>query len=162
MEWEYEYTKALDGSILDDMIKLNVELRPKYSRTTVVVDDVVCIFNEALTAEEHDTLNVVIDQYSDTHPLVVRRDIELNHMVPAMSFGMNFLAKFSANNIYLGKTGIQVAALLEAYPDLIHAAITGSREALYYTVATMVPSADISQEEIDEFTLRLKIELGIP
>lgn len=161
MNWDYEYNKSVIADVLDDMIKFNSLLRPKYIGVLSNATAIICRFSEALTPDEHDTLNVIVDSYSDTHELVVRKGIEENVMTPAMIYGNNFLAKFSANNLYRNKTPIQIGTLLATYPDLIHAAITGSLTALYGTMLTMVADANISQEEIDEFKLRLELHLGL-
>lgn len=165
---EYNFTLGAEASILKDIIMLNDTLRPLVSNISVstnmdgsVDDDNVSIETTAvLLSAEEDELNTAINGYS-ANPLVVRYQIEHNTMNPAMTYGMNFLAKFSANNLYLGKTALQINTLLDTYPELIHAAITGSLVALYQTMCTMVADANISQEEIDEFKKRLEIYLGI-
>jgi len=160
MIWEYEYTKELNTSILEEMIKLYTTLRPKFIGLYGGVK-FTCVFSEALTPDEHDELNVVVDQYSATHKLVVREGIENNVMNPAMQFGTDFLKKFSSNNVYLEKTDTQINTLLATYPSLILTALTGSLKTLYTVICSMTADDNISQVEIDEFKLRLEIYLGL-
>ena len=161
MSWEYTYTKEVNPDVLREIIDLDNRLRAIMEGMYTHGDAITIVTIVALTPDQHDILNVLVDSYNDTHPLVVRKNIEVNVMTPAMKYGMSFLAKFSSNNIYLNKTAEQVGALLTMYPDVIHAALTGSLQALYYTTSTMVADDNISQEEIDEFKLRLEIQLGI-
>ena len=162
MIWRYEYTKEnVDGEVLNEMILFNSNLRAKSIGISIAGTDIECCFNAALEPSEHDELNVIIDQYGPSHELVVRKGIETNTMVKCMKFGESFLAKFTANNIYREKSSAQISSLLSTYPDLIHCCITGSLQSLYYIISNMVASENISQDEIDEFKLRLEIFLGI-
>ena len=164
----YYYTLMGNCNILQDIISLDDILRPLIINIqvstnmdgSVATDNVMVTANVVLDSTQEDALIAVINGYM-TNPLKARRMIEDNTMQPAMSFGMEFLKKFSANNVYLGKTSAQIDALLAAYPDLIHACLTGSLLSLYATMLSMTASANISQDEIDEFTKRIQIYLGI-
>lgn len=164
----YKYNLSeVDIDIVKEMIQLS-PLRQFFHSIVFAWDndqqkyELKVSFNKVLYSSEENTLADLMNSYGPNHKFVVRKYIEDNIMNPAMGFGMNFLSKFSANNIYLGKTAIQVNTLLAQYPDLIHAALTGSLNTLLYVMGTMVPSENISQEEIDEFRDRLKIYLNIP
>jgi len=166
---KYYYTKSVIADVLQDMISLDNVLRPLVKNVSVttnsdgsIPDDNIEISTDiVLDSAQLDALAVVINAYSPAHALVVRYGIETNVMTPAMQYGYNFLSKLSANNIYLGKTAAQINALLADYPELIHAALTGSLISLYTVISTMTADANISQDEIDEFKLRLEIYLGI-
>lgn len=161
MTFEYTYEKVVDPQILQTMILFNDSLRPKFSSISLEESSVTVSFSEALTVSEHDELNVIVSDYSETHELVVRDSIERNVMSAAMLFGQTFLTKFAANNIYRGKTSEQINSLLSTYPTLILAAQTGSLNTLYAVISSMVPADNISQEEIDEFKKRLELYLGL-
>jgi len=166
---KYYYTKSVIADVLQDMISLDNILRPLVKNVSVttnsdgsIPDDNVEISTDiVLDSAQLDALAAVINAYGPAHALVVRYGIETNVMTPAMQYGYNFLSKLSANNIYLGKTAEQINALLSNYPELIHAALTGSLISLYTVISGMVADANISQDEIDEFKLRLEIYLGL-
>ena len=164
----YHYTLDANVDVLTDIIHMNDTLRPLVQNVSVCKnldgtygsDNVEITTYAHLSTADNTELDTVVNGYG-THPYVARKGIEDNVMNPAMEFGRSFLRKFSANNIALGKTGAQINALLSTYPALIDACLTGSLNSLYATVSGMVPDANISQGEIDEFTKRLEIYLGI-
>jgi len=166
---KYYYTKSVIADVLQDMVNLNNILRPLVKNVSVttnsdgsIPDDNIEISTDiVLESTQLDELAALINAYGPANALVVRYGIETNVMTPAMQYGYNFLSKLSANNIYLGKTAEQINALLANYPDLIHAALTGSLISLYSVISTMEADANISQDEIDEFKLRLEIYLGL-
>ncbi len=166
---KYYYTKEVVGTILQEIIDLNNILRPLIKNVSVtnnadgsIPDDNIEISTDiVLDSTQLDELASIINAYSASHALVIRYGIETNIMTPAMMYGYTFLSKLSANNIYLGKTAEQINALLATYPSLIHAALTGSLNSLYAIISAMTPDANISQDEIDEFQLRLEIYLGL-
>lgn len=169
MSHTYKYTKEVIADVLHEMISFNSTLRPKFEGLMVKVngdgtvpdDNVEVVMTEVLLSAEEDELTAIVNSYGPANQFVVRYGIEQNVMTPAVKFGNDFLMKFASNNIYLGKTPVQIGTLLNTYPDLIHASITGSLTALYATISSMVADENISQEEIDEFKLRLEIYLGI-
>ena len=165
---KYEYTLDADGSILGDIIKMDDTLRPliqniKVTRNidnTFPENNVEITANIVLNSDQEDVLIGVINNYA-THPYKTRKTIEDTVMNPAMAFGMDFLKKFSSNNLYLQKTDEQIGALLDTYPSLVIACITGSLKALNFTIMGMTANENISQEEIDEFKKRVQLYLGI-
>jgi len=164
----YRYTLDSTCNVLNDILQLNDTLRPLVSNVmvrknidgSVPENNVMVTTNVVLNSDQEDILIAIINGYN-MNPLKMRNMLETNVMGPAMSFGMEFLKRFSANNLYLEKTDVQIGALLNTYPDLIHACITGSLKSLYATMLSMTADENISQGEIDEFKKRVEIYLGL-
>jgi hypothetical protein len=164
MIWEYNYEKEMVSSVLSDMIMLNDILRPKYLGQRELGGVVTILFNAALTPDEHDTLNVIVDLYNADHRLVKRHVIKSSYAKDAGIWAEDFMMEFISNNLERAKTTEQIALLMQNYGSLILACITGSIGMIYGIVSTMVPdeiSGTINQEEIDEFKKRLEIRLGL-
>jgi len=167
---EYFYTKNLDSDLLKEAIQLRTTLRTVLQGVSVSInqdgtvnpDNISVKFTRALLSTEQDEITAIINLMgSGTYDLEVRKSIEENVMNRVMAQGHMLLAKFAANNIYAGKNQTQVEALATQYPELIHSLITGSLTVTYGIFLAMVPDANITQGEIDEFRLRLEIILGM-
>lgn len=169
---KYFFTKEnVDSEILTEAIQLRTTLRTVFlgcliseerSELDVILDDNIEVqFSRALISTELDEITNIINIIGPSYDLVIRKSIELNTMSWAIKTGQQLMAQLGANNLYAGKTAEQVHALATAYPELIHSMITGSLATTYGIFLAMVPDANITQEEIDEFTLRLKVILGI-
>lgn len=164
---KYYFTKNVNDEVLDEAIKLRSDLGNIYLGSSVEInqdesvndDNIEIRFNRAITAAEKDQIINLINLIDDNYDLVIRKKIEQDTMVRSMQFGQQFLAQFSANNIYRGKSAVQVAAIIQTYPDLINYALTGSMSGLHYMVSNMTPDENISQEEIDEFKKRIEFFL---
>lgn len=167
---KYYYTKAMSGDILQEALSLRTTLRKvitgvnvsgDFSDAEVDDDNIEITTSRVLTSSELDEIANLINTIDVNYDLVVRRGIETGTMTWAMNVGREMLCKFSSNNLYRGKTESQTDALVENYPHLIHALITGSLTKAYREFASMVPDDNISQDEINEFKLRLAIILGL-
>ena len=161
----------VDPEVLTEAINLRTTLRAEFLECyisdkrdmagNILDDNIEMVFSRALTSVEHDEITNIINSIGPSYDLMIRKNIEKNTMSWAIKTGNEILAQFGANNLYRGKTPVQVEALVTSYPDLIHSLITGSLQATYAIFLAMPADANISQEEIDEFTLRLKIALGL-
>jgi len=169
---KYFYTKeGIDSEVLSEAIRLRTTLRSvfigsliseKKDINGVVLDDNIEIqFTRALISSEQDEVTALINMVGPMYDLMIRKGIENNTMAWAMKTGLNLMAQFGANNLYAGKTSTQITALATQYPDLIHSMLTGSLTVTYAIFSGMVPDANITQPEIDEFKLRLEIILGL-
>lgn len=169
---KYFYTKeGIDSEVLCEAIRLRTSLRAdfigaissdrKNEDGTVVDDNVELHFSRVLLSAEQDEIASLVNILDASYDLMIRKSIEENTMAWAMKSGAEILGQFSANNVYRGKTQPQTEALINDYPNLILSLLTGSLITAYGVFASMQASDNISQEEIDEFTLRLQIVLGI-
>lgn len=162
----YNYTKAgVDLDVLSEAIRLRTSVRKEFQggsmRGDQVADNIELLFNRALLSSEIDEVTAIVNAIGPSYDLVVRKNIEQNTMSWARQTGVRILDQFAANNIYRGKNATQVEALATAYPDIIHSLITGSLQTAYGVFLALQPDENITQEEIDEFALRLKIVLGL-
>ena len=168
---KYFYTKSVDSEVLNEAICLRTSLRKVIVGVLVsdelkpdgtpIDNNIELQFTRALTSAEQDEITNIINAVGPTYDLMIRKNIENDTMAWAMKQGQTILAQFGANNLFRGKTNVQVDALVTQYPDLIHSLVTGSLSATYRIFSAMTPDANISQEEIDEFKLRLAIVLGL-
>jgi len=166
----YNYTKAVDPEVLQEAIQLRTTLRNFFVSCSVVLlsdgsafpDNVEIIFSKVLESSEEDQVISIINEMGPTYDLIIRKSIERNTMKWAMEKGKEILAQFASSNLYMQKTDAQIEALVTEYPDLIHSLVTGSLKTAYITFLSMTPDDNISQPEIDEFSTRLAIILGIP
>jgi hypothetical protein len=169
MSEKYYYTKNLNSAVLDEAIRLRTSLRSAFIRCLVRInhDDTVednnveLEFSRALTSAEHDEITTIVNLIDDTYDLVVRKGIEENTMAWAMETGKTLLAQFASNNLYRGKTSSQIESLVMNQSVLIQSLLTGSLTTAYGVLLNMSPDANISQDEIDEFKIRLEIVLGL-
>lgn len=163
MSEKYFYTKELDSNVLEEAVKLRTTLRGIFEGVLYSAtgdDNIELQFSRALTSSEQDELTLLVNEMSDTYDLVVRKKLELVTMAWAEKNGHDILRQFGANNIYRQKTSEQIYALSTQYPDILHTLLTGSLTTAYAVFDSMEPDDNISQEEIDEFKLRLQIVLG--
>jgi hypothetical protein len=166
---QYCYTKDLDIEVLDEAIKLRTSLRSVYIGSHIKIngdgsmpDDNVCIyFSRALISTEQDEITNLVNAIGPSYDLIIRKNIEKNTMVWAMSKGQEVLSQFAANNIYRQKTPAQITALVNNYASITTSLLTGSLTTAYQLFLQQQPDGNISQEEIDEFVLRLEIILGL-
>jgi len=169
---KYFYTKdGIDSEVLGEAIRLRTTLKDvfiggftsdkKDMQGNVLDNNIELQFTRALVSSEQDEIPAIINMIGPSYDLMIRKNIELNTMSWAIKKGQEVLAQFGANNLYRGKTQSQISALVTQYPDLIHSLVTGSLTTTYCIFLSMVPDANIGQEEIDEFRIRLQIILGI-
>ena len=166
---KYYYTKNVDAEILEEAINLRTSVRSEFvgchvtknGDGSVPTDNIELEFNRALTSSEQDEITAIINSYGPAYDLVVRKGLEKNTMNWAMEEGHKILRQFAANNIYRGKSAAQVKALITDYPAMINSLVTGSLQTALAEFASTTPDANISQDEIDEFVLRLQITLGL-
>ena len=123
-------------------------------------DNLLLHFDKALLSEEKDEIANIVNSLNDDYDLVKRDRIKKGIIKDKMAFGHDFMAMFAANNEYRNKTAQQIGGMLAKYPALITCCLTGSIESLYGLVLTMKEDEFVTQEEIDEFKLRLEIYLG--
>jgi len=169
MTEKYYHTKKVDPEVLDEAMKLRTTFRNVYvgghvkvnNDGTIDDDNIELEFSRALNSPEQDQIVDIINAMGPAYDLVIRKGIEKNTMKCAMEQGHAVLRQFAANNIYRGKTSDQISGLVNDYPQIVNSLITGSLQTAYFIFTTMSPDANISEEEIDEFSLRLKIILGI-
>lgn len=165
----YEYTKVLDPEVLAEAIKLRTTIRSVFVGVNYSVnadgsaptDNVQISFSRALNSSEQDEITAIINAIGPTYDLMIRKGIEQNTMHWAMEQGRILLAQFASNNLYRGKTQTQINELITNYPVLVNSLLTGSLTTAYITFSNMSPDSNISQEEIDEFTLRIAIVIGL-
>lgn len=173
----YYYTKKLKDSVLIEAIQLRTSIRKEFLNCNYFLDsngevpqnNIALSFSRALTSLEQDELTVIINamgNYSEqapygTYDLEIRKHIEETTMTWAEMKGKEIMRQFASHNIFRGKTDDQVDALSTQYPDILHTLSTGSLKAAYRVFSSMTPDANISQEEIDEFKLRIMITLGL-
>lgn len=166
----YTYTKDIPSDVLTEAISLRTSLRSvfvkcstsKFADGTIPDDNIVLSFSRVLLSEEQDEIANLINIINPSYDLWARKNIENNTMRWAMSIGQSILAQFSSNNLYAQKTEEQIDALVENYPHLIHSLMTGSLKKAYKEFMTMQPDENITEIELNEFRLRMKIILGIP
>ena len=169
---KYFYTKeGVNGEVVSEAIKLRTTIRSEFIGSLVsdkrdddgiILDDNIELqFTRALTSAEQDEITGIINMVGPSYDLMIRKNIEQNTMQWALKTGQEILAQFGANNLYRGKSAAQIEALVTEHPDLIHSLVTGSLNTAYTVFSAMTPDANISQEEIDEFKLRLAIVLGV-
>jgi hypothetical protein len=165
---KHYFTKNVVDAVLADMVMLNDTLRPVVLGITVnrnmdgttPENNVVVECSRGLFSEEYDKLVAIVNNY-DTHRFVRRYAIKQAYVNPSMSFGMDFLADYSANNVEREKTQEQIFAMMSAYPLVPILCMTGAMESLYGLMLTMEAGPFITQEEINEFQKRLAIYLGV-
>ena len=165
----YYYTKDVDAEVIQEAIKLRTSVRSEFigchviknGDGTIPDDNISLEFSRALLASEIDELSTVVNDYDPSYDLVIRKGLEKDTMKWAMEEGHKILRQFAANNIYRGKTAAQVEALVTQYPTMINSLVTGSLQTALVAFMTTAPDSNITQEEIDEFVLRLQITLGI-
>lgn len=170
---KYFYTKSgVNSEVLTEAICLRTSLRKVFigvsisekisTETNNIFDDNIEIqFSRALTSIEQDEITNLINMIGPMYDLMIRKNIELNTMNWALKTGQELMAQFGANNLYRQKTPQQIVELITNYSELINSLLTGSLQTAYGVFSTMHPDANISQEEIDEFKLRLEIVLGV-
>lgn len=170
---KYYYTKSgINSEVLTEAICLRTTLRGVFGSVSIsekinkdtgtIYDNNIEIgFTRALTSAEQDEITNLVNMVGPTYDLMIRKNIELNVSSWAMKEGQSLLAQFGANNLYLQKTDAQIDALIENNGVLLNSLVTGSLKKAYREFLKMVPDANISQQEIDEFKLRLEIVLGI-
>ena len=169
MSEKYYYTKNLAPEVLVEAIQLRTSVRLEFTSCRVsinhdgsIIDDNIELqFSRALTSVEQDELVTIVNDIGPEYDLAIRKNIEKNTMAWARQKGTELMDQFAANNIYRQKSPEQVEALAHDYPNIIHDFTTGSLQTAYTTFSTMIPDANISQEEIDEFKLRIAIILGM-
>lgn len=169
---KYFYTKeGIDSEVVGEAIRLRTTLKDVFiggftsdkrdAQGDIFDDNIELQFTRALVSSEQDEITGIINMIGPSYDLMIRKNIELNTMSWAIKKGSEILAQFGANNLYRGKTEEQIEALVTQYPELIHSLVTGSLQTTYGIFLAMVPDANISQEEIDEFRIRLQIILGL-
>lgn len=169
---KYFYTKSgIDNEVLKESILLRTTLRTIFidlmisekldDNGALVDDNIEMQFSRALTSLEQDEITNLVNMVGPTYDLMIRKNIELNTMSWAQKEGMKLMSILGANNLYRQKTFSQVEALTTQYPELIHSMLTGSLTITKSIFDNMTPDANISQEEIDEFKLRVNIILGV-
>lgn len=169
---KYFYTKSgIDSEVLCEAIRIRTSLRAEFigGYTTEKLDaygelidnNIELHFTRALISSEHDEITALINIIGPAYDLVIRKHIEKNTMPWARKTGQELLDQFGANNLYKGKSDAQIDALSKDYPDIYHTLGMGSLKAAYRIFLVLAPDENISQEEINEFKLRLEIILGI-
>jgi hypothetical protein len=169
---KYFYTKeGIDSEVLNEAIRLRTSLRVEFiggltsdkrdANGAIKDDNIELHFTRALISSEQDEITSLVNMIGPSYDLMIRKNLEKNTMAWAIKSGQEIIAQLGANNLYRGKDASQIKALAIDYPDLVHSLITGSLQTTYGIFSVMAPSANISQEEIDEFKLRLEIILGL-
>ena len=113
-------------------------------------------FNRALLSSEKDEIADLVNVVNDEYDLCVRKKIKETSTKSKIAFGNEFIAMISANNEYRNKSDYQVAAMIEKYPRIIMCCLLGAISSLYNLVLTMESDENISDEEIQEFKLRIE------
>lgn len=169
MSKKYYYTKIIDFEVLIEAIKLRTSLRSVFTGCSISLDangqatedNIELTFSRALLSSELDEITSIINAIDETYDLTVRKNIERDTMRWAIIQGQTLIEQFGANNLYRQKTEEQILALNTQYMSLTHSFLTGSLNLAHSILSDMQPDANISQEEIDEFKLRLEIVLGL-
>lgn len=163
----YKKDHEINAVVLIDLIKLS-DLKSKFESLKVVynietlrMDTVEIYMNEVLLSEDEDKLSSIINEYSLSHPLEVRQNLENTLINPAMSYGREIVAKMGTNNVYQNKTDEQIAAISLQFNEMIIDLLTGSLKQAYYKCLSLEPNENISQDEIEEFTKRIGWFLGL-
>lgn len=164
------YDKVVDPEVLAEAIDLRTSLRGTYvgikTRYPSASDEnqdtfVEIRFNRSLTSAEKDEITNIINALGPTYDLQIRKKIERETATWAMIQGHTVLRQFVANNLFRQKTHEQIRSLLDEKCLLITSLMTGSLTIAYTEVLSLVPDEKFSQNEIDEFKLRLEILLGM-
>lgn len=169
---KYFYTKSsVDSEILTEAIQLRTSVRKEFTgclisqkkdeQGAILDNNIELHFSRALSSAEHDEITLIINNYGPGYDLVIRKSIEKNVASWARKQGTELVDKLGANNMYRGKTPTQIEALVTEYPILVTSLLTGSLNTAYAIFLNKLPDANITQEEIDEFKLRLEIILGL-
>ncbi len=164
------YHEIIDPEVLTEAIALRIPfsdvctgIKTRYPKPSDENQDTYTEIHlsRTLTSEEHDQITAIINALGPSYDLQIRKGIEKNVMVWAMEQGHLLLRQFAANNIYRQKTPEQLTRLLDEKCLLITSLMTGSLTIAYSELSATIADEDFSQEEIDEFKLRLEIALGI-
>lgn len=158
----YTFTKSVNPDVLKEMLLLTSIWR-KINNVNFYEDsnEIEISTTEVLVSADEDILNQVINDYSSTHPLVLRHDFEKAAIGPAMNFGLELLGKMGSNNVIAGKSAAQIQDMFDTHASLILMLVSGSLIMAHSYISAMTPTANFTQAEIDEFTRRLEVYLGL-
>jgi hypothetical protein len=163
-----KFTKILDYTVLCEALKLRTSLKSVlnkidysfpsgFSEGEELTDNLVFHFSSALNSEQKDELASLVNAIDENYDLVVRNNIKNKKVKDKVAFGKDFINVVSANNEYMQKDSLKIAALLEDYPSLIVCCLTGSIELLYGLLVSIEPDDNISIEELREYKKRIEL-----
>jgi hypothetical protein len=163
-----KFTKILDYTVLCEALKLRTSLKSVlnkidysfpsgFSEDEELTDNLVFHFSSALNSEQKDELASLVNDIDENYDLVVRSNIKNKKVKDKVAFGREFINIVSANNEYMGKDTLKIAALLESYPSLIICCLTGSIDLLHSLIMSMQPDENISIEELNEYKKRVEL-----
>jgi len=163
MNWEYKYTKDIDAAIFSHIVKLDDVLVSKFIQTkvsknmdgTFPTDNVVVEFNAALTPEEHDILNVLIDTYGPTNKYVEIFAIMKARAVKGRAFGAWMIDYVGSRNVQMQKTSEQMVAMTGELSSVMSLLMGGSIELAYgafqqLEAGGVIPNSNYSADELAE------------
>lgn len=167
-----KFTKIVDYTVLYEALNLRTSLGSVldridysfphgFSEGDELTDNLVFHFSVALSSDQKDELANLVNSIDENYDLVIRHNIKNKTIKDKVAFGKEFINVVSANNDYMQKDALKIAALLETYPSLIVCCLTGAIELLYGLIISMQPDENISAEELSEYKKRIELFMGM-
>jgi hypothetical protein len=165
---ELRYSKNCDLDVMMDMLKLE-PLSDEFDTVDMTQfksghDNIIIKLKRSFFSHEVDKITAIIQSYSTTHELYIRKRLEEAVSVPAMIAGQDIITKYAAMNLYKNKTVPQYFTLFTVTEKLMGYLMTGSLELAMYELgqirANLPPDGSITEGECDEFLRRLQIEVN--
>lgn len=170
---KYYYTKLVKSNevlAFQEIVKLSVSLtlaekigfniKPCKSEMDLQDDNILITTPQVLTSDELDEIAAAINSFNSNHPLVIRNDIRINHVDPNITWGLNMIATFGANNLYLDKSLPDLQLLINDFSGITTKLLIGAVEMAYIDILQLPVTSYFSQEEKDEFIKRFELYLG--
>lgn len=164
---ELKYKKDCDLDVMDEILMLDPisDEFESISMTTFkgTKENIIIKTKRHFYSHEIDKVTELIESYSPTHPLAIRKKYEDGVSTPAMIVGQAIIAKYAAMNIYKQKTVADILEIMTLTGPLMNALFTGSLEVALYNVQALLnnlpESGSITEDEMLEFSRRLQVEI---
>lgn len=165
---ELKYSKNCDLDVMMDMLKLE-PLSDEFITVDMTQfkqgqDNIIIKLKRSFFSHEVDKITAIIEGYSTSHELYIRKQLEESVSVPAMVAGQGIITKYAAMNLYKNKTVPQYFTLFTVTEKLMGYLMTGSLELAMYELgqikANLPGDGSITAGECDEFLRRLQIEVN--
>ena len=140
--------------------KIILLIKPAPSLAETKEDNVEICSTMVLTSDELDQIANAINAFDETHSLVVRNNLRINHVDPNKTWAANLIATFGANNLYRQKSIENYNLLFQDFASIMDKCGAGAVELAYMEMILLVPNAAFLQEEKDEFLKRFEAYLG--
>ena len=164
----YKYKKEVDNDVMLEIIELDPIFDKiqdiKFYEYDGINHNIVVESHSNLYSHEQDKITELVESYSATHPLQIRKNLEEAISRPAMIAGNKIISKYAAMNLYAQKSAAQVGEAVGLTANLIMFLMTGSLHMALYEVANLLnnlpESEAITEAEALEFKRRIELEIA--